>query len=107
MNSFALDERNVLISPVCDDCKYADYLGARKCAAFPDGIPLDIWCGKIKHNEHIDGDNGIVFSLMTEDDLKARREARIAALPAIEAELERKHPGQLQMLYDMLDGKIE
>ena len=33
----------------------------RTCAAFPDGIPADIWSGKTPHDSPIEGDGGVVF----------------------------------------------
>ena len=97
------DDRDVLISPTCCDCKHADFIGKRKCTAFPDRIPLDIWCGNLSHNEPIKGDNGIVFEPMTDDDYAARDAAR----PALEAEYERRFPGQLKRFYALINGEEE
>ena len=50
--------------PRCIDCKKFIELneeGKYTCKAFPDGIPDDVFWGKIDHTENIDGDNGIKF----------------------------------------------
>lgn len=31
------------------------------CKAFPDGIPPDIWTGKVSHEKPYEGDHGIQF----------------------------------------------
>lgn len=48
-----------VVSPVCSLC--ANFQGQRKCRAFPEGIPLEIWTGENDHTKAIDGDNGILF----------------------------------------------
>jgi hypothetical protein len=35
--------------------------GWKKCLAFPDGIPEEIWTGKEKHIKPYPNDGGIVF----------------------------------------------
>lgn len=35
------------------------------CAAFPDGIPLDIWLGRFAHTRKWPGDNGIRYQSRT------------------------------------------
>ncbi len=50
--------------PDCLNCKH--YIGYAKdkwfhCRAFPDGIPLDIFQQRIKHNKRFPGDNGIIY----------------------------------------------
>ena len=96
---FVLDDRDVIISPICVDCKHADLFGERKCSAFPNGIPLDIWCGSVKHDKSLPGDNGIFFTQMTEGDYEARRSACKDSLSETEAEFEREFPGRLKTLY--------
>ena len=102
----SLDDRGVLLSPVCGDCKHADLLGGRKCAAFPDGIPLNIWCGNMRHDESVGIDHGIVFTKATEEDYEARRAACEAAKPEIDAAFERNFPGQLKSFNAMLDYAV-
>ena len=57
-------------SPVCSICKHfkADSMpptwGEKpkpSCAAFPDGLPLEVWLGKNKHTTPIEGDQGLLF----------------------------------------------
>src|SRR5215211_1126848 len=74
-----LDERWHPISPTCDGCRHRDWLPRvwrlhHTCAAFPDGIPLEIWNGKCEHSEPYPGDHGIRFEPMTEDDERACNE---------------------------------
>ncbi len=47
----------------CHSCKHAYSVIARTCAAFPRGIPNDIWDGRHDHNQPYSGDNGIRFEL--------------------------------------------
>lgn len=35
--------------------------GIPGCAAFPDGIPVDIFYGQRDHDQPVEGDNGITF----------------------------------------------
>jgi len=52
-------------SPVCDMCRHLgsyDPMAERQnCAAFPDGIPDEIWLGRNKHKAAYPGDHGIRF----------------------------------------------
>ena len=56
--------------PMCFTCKHFykhkeeykdDPRSAFRCDAFPDGIPRDIYLGKVPHNKPVEGDNGIVY----------------------------------------------
>jgi hypothetical protein len=71
----------LVFSPVCNGCRHLirDYTGQRRCAAFPDGIPLEIWLGEDDHRQPYPGDNGIQFAEMTEADIEALK-ARIEEL---------------------------
>jgi hypothetical protein len=45
-----------------DRCKFcANYLGDRKCKAFSDTIPDEIWSGDVAHDDPFPGDNGIRY----------------------------------------------
>ena len=48
-------------SPVCMGCTHVDILNVRKCAAFDEDIPLEIWEGKNDHRQPYPGDHGILF----------------------------------------------
>jgi len=53
-------------SPVCLYCDRYDGYGVKKCRAFPDGIPDDIWTGKNKHQLPYPNDRGFQFKLSPE-----------------------------------------
>lgn len=61
-------------SPVCTFCSHLhDHKpGRQTCAAFPRGIPDEIWDGKNPHTSPVEGDNGIVF----QDEQKRRLQNR-------------------------------
>lgn len=48
-------------TPKCFECAHFQGMVDRKvrCAAFPDGIPIEVFRGI--HNEPVDGDHGIRF----------------------------------------------
>lgn len=50
-----------LFSEVCDRCRWRDFGAHRKCAAFKDKIPLDIWQGRNDHTSPVKGDRGKQF----------------------------------------------
>ena len=61
-----LDDRELEIpvySPVCTFCRHVRLEPRRTCAAFPDGIPLEIWMGNNKHTLAFTGDHGVLFEL--------------------------------------------
>ena len=43
----------------CPNCKH--YLGRLNCAAFPEGIPIEILTGEYDHTKSHEGDDGIIF----------------------------------------------
>jgi hypothetical protein len=49
----------------CPHCIYwkDDIVGTGTCAAFPEGIPFDVWNGLVPHIGPLEGDNGVQFEL--------------------------------------------
>lgn len=56
----------IKIGPLhCFQCRH--YTGKRRCAAFPDGIPDDIWWDSVDHRKPHQGDHGIRFEPIEDD----------------------------------------
>lgn len=62
-----LDENHansvMVINPTCFYCQHHSdrEVSERKCAAFPESIPLEIWNGGNDHTSRYTGDNAIIF----------------------------------------------
>ena len=84
----------LLLSPICTFCArirgfprqhsaaFPD--GIQQCAAFPNGIPDEIWEGRNDHRQPYPGDNGLIFELAPEANAEAAEEARRME-PALES----------------------
>jgi excisionase family DNA binding protein len=48
-------------APLCYDCNYFHDVNSRRCDAFPEGVPDEIWFGTIRHNKPYPGDHDIQF----------------------------------------------
>jgi hypothetical protein len=70
-------------APQCFQCVHwtAD-LDVARCAAFPQGIPLAIWHGRVDHRFPVAGDRGVRFEAANADEID-RRLARLQS--AVEA----------------------
>jgi hypothetical protein len=53
-----------MVDPIllCEICKHVTVFEKRQCAAFPDGIPTEIWEMKVLHRKPYPGDHGIQFA---------------------------------------------
>jgi hypothetical protein len=69
------------VSPVCARCEHLEWSMARRCTAFPDGIPLPIWLGEHSHRSPYPGDGGIQFTPITSRRLDHERR-RLGLTPA-------------------------
>ena len=70
-----IDDRELYvpqISRVCDYCRHR-YLAfhQRRCAAFPDGIPMPIWRAQHEHRTPFPGDRGIRWEPLRPEDVAA------------------------------------
>jgi hypothetical protein len=70
-----IDDRELYIpqtSRVCDNCRHR-YLAfhQRRCAAFPDGIPMPIWRAQHDHRTPYPGDHGIQWEALRPEDIAA------------------------------------
>lgn len=60
---FTIDKefRIPVYSPTCALCQNLTDPDGRKCSAFPETIPLEIWKGENDHRKLFPGDQGIRF----------------------------------------------
>lgn len=65
-NGFVLDNRvsDTFSSPVCTFFRHLEMSGEKRCAAFPDGIPMAIWNGDNDHLLPFPGDQGSRFEAL-------------------------------------------
>ncbi len=75
---FELHERTddlPVYSPVCFRCRHLDLdnIEARRCRAFPDGIPVAVWTGDHDHQTPFPGDHGVRFEKPTPEDMTMLR----------------------------------
>lgn len=61
---FVLDKNShiPIFSEICTFCRHLDVSGERRCAAFPQDIPLPIWLGENDHHLPYPGDHNIQFA---------------------------------------------
>jgi hypothetical protein len=53
--------------PQCSACLHLAVDPEQTCAAFPDGIPDEIWWNRADHREPFEGDGGIRWTPLDED----------------------------------------
>lgn len=56
----------------CLGCRHYEWawLDDDRCAAFPDGVPREVWLGSTPHDAPVPGDGGVRFELIGSDDAK-------------------------------------
>ncbi|MDX2273629.1 MAG: hypothetical protein NW237_16990 [Cyanobacteriota bacterium] len=59
---FVIDRYQFYWETPCRDCRHFVWDG--ECAAFPNGIPLEIWDARNDHRQPYPGDHGIQFEPM-------------------------------------------
>lgn len=62
LKGMGLLSREFELSKICCTCSHIYSAGAHTCAAFPRGIPEEIWSGRNKHTSPYPGDHGIQYS---------------------------------------------
>ena len=60
-----LDERRLVMSPICHYCRHRSWDHRDSCSAFSDQIPLQIWNGEHDHRSPYPGDHGIRYERMS------------------------------------------
>lgn len=50
----------------CTCCKNLIDGEKRVCEAFPEGIPEELWMGRVSHEKAYEGDNGVRLELVEE-----------------------------------------
>lgn len=50
----------IVVNP-CMFCAHLQDFVDKTCAAFPDGIPSEVWRGVTRHNKPLAGDHGLQF----------------------------------------------
>lgn len=71
------DDREYMNLPIpvaCSGCVRLRNVMTKTCEAFPSGIPDIIWKEGNKHLKPIEGDGGLRFKLMTDEELDAELE---------------------------------
>ena len=94
-------------SPVCSRCRRfdRDRPDARRCQAFPAGIPRSIWLGDDDHQSPVAGDRGLRFAPMSEDDWDAARDRSDALFTLRERARARDFAARLGVMpYDLIAG---
>jgi hypothetical protein len=70
----------------CMSCKHFNWQVPRTCAAFPAGIPSEIFYNRVNHDTPYSGDNGIQYEISEE--FKASRLKYGVPLPGSSASAE-------------------